>query len=255
MNPAKNLQKQYPNRAQRINRILSLAGLASRRRADEFIKAGRVMLNGRVVKELGTKAIWGEDSIKVDEKEIPKPSDRIYLMLNKPFGYICSLNDPEGRPVITDLLKDVPQRIYPVGRLDFDSLGLLLITNDGGFSHRLTHPRFHVPRTYKVTVDGTISEEALKSLRKGVRLEDGFSGTSRADLINQSGGKSLIRLTITQGRNRLVRRMMEAVGFRAVHLIRTGFGNLELGKLKIGQYRHLEPDEVKALKKMVGITS
>ena len=239
--------------SQRINRILSLAGIASRRKADEYIKSGRIMLNGRIVAEPGAKAVWGKDSIKLDGKEIPRSSDRIYLILNKPFGYICSLNDPQKRPVVTDLLKDVKQRVYPVGRLDFDSLGLLILTNDGDLAHRLTHPRYHVPRTYKVTVKGTFTEETLRALKRGIRLEDGFSGPSKATLVKQYGGKSVIRLTISQGRNRLVRRMMEAVGYRAIHLIRTGFGDIELGNLKIGQYRHLTPHELLALKMSVGL--
>jgi 23S rRNA pseudouridine2605 synthase len=245
--------KQIPRGAQRINRILSLAGIASRRMADEMISAGRITVNGRVVRELGSKASWGQDSIRVDGKEIPKPSDRTYLILNKPFGYICSLKDPEGRAIVTELLKGVPQRVYPVGRLDFNTLGLLLLTNDGDLSHRLTHPRYHVPRTYKAIVEGMITEEALQSLRKGVMLEDGFSGSSNASLIDRSGGKSVIRISVTQGRNRLVRRMIEAVGYPAVHLIRTGFGNLNLGNLKPGQYRYLEPDELSDLKRSVGL--
>ena len=245
--------KQFPNRAQRINRILSLAGIVSRRKADDLISSGRVLVNGRVVREMGTRAVWGKDSISVDGKEIPGPAQRIYLMLNKPFGYICSLSDPEGRPVVTDLLDKFPQRLYPVGRLDFDSLGLLIMTNDGDLSHRLTHPRYHVPKTYKVTVDGNVSGEAIESLRRGVELEDGFSGRAKADLIGHSGGKTTLRLTITRGRKRLVRRMMETLGYRTVHLIRTGFGNLELGNLKIGRYRPLEPHEVKALRKMAGL--
>jgi 23S rRNA pseudouridine2605 synthase len=240
-------------REQRINRILSLAGIVSRRRADELIQSGRVMLNGQTIRELGTKGIWGKDSIRVDGKEIPEPTLRTYLMLNKPFGYICSLNDPEGRPIVTDLINDPSLRIYPVGRLDFDSLGLLLLTNDGDFSYRLTHPRYRIPRPYKVTVNGIVNEEVLRALRKGVQLEDGFSGNSKCDLIGQSGSKSIIRITITQGRKRMVRRMMESLGYKPIHLIRTGFGNLELGNLKIGKYRHLDPDEVFALRKMVGI--
>lgn len=236
---------------QRINRILSQAGLASRRKADEIIRAGRVMVNGNIVRELGVKAKWGKDSIKLDGKEIPKPSERIYLLLNKPFGYISSLNDPQGRPVVTDLIKDVPQRIYPVGRLDFDSLGLLLLTNDGDFSHRLTHPRYHIPKTYKVTVQGTVSEETLDKLRNGIELEDGFSSTAKAALVKQSGGRSVLRITVYEGRNRLIRRMVEAVGHKAIQLIRTGFGSLELGSLKIGKYRRLEPDEIRELKRMV----
>jgi 23S rRNA pseudouridine2605 synthase len=236
---------------QRINRILSRAGLVSRRKADEIIRAGRVMLKGNIVRELGVKAHWGKDSIKLDGKEIPGPSERTYLLLNKPFGYISSLNDPQGRPVVTDLIKDVPHRVYPVGRLDFDSLGLLLLTNDGDLSHGLTHPRYRVPKTYKVTVEGKVSKETLNKLRNGIELEDGFSNTARAALVKQSGGRSVLRITVYQGRNRLVRRMVEAVGHKAIQLIRTGFGSLELGSLKIGEYRHLEPDEINDLKRMV----
>lgn len=238
---------------QRLNRILSLAGVASRRKADEFIRNGRLILNGQRVVELGTKAVWGTDSIEFDGKEIPGPSDRIYIMLNKPFGYITTLNDPEGRPVVTDLVKDIPHRLYPVGRLDFDSIGLLLLTNDGDFSYRLTHPKFHASKTYKVTVGGKISEDTLKKLNKGVELDDGFSGKSKADLIKQTGSRSVIRLTINQGRNRIVRRMVEAVDCKVIQLMRTGFGGLEIGNLKIGKYRYLTPEEVSDLKRSVGL--
>jgi len=241
------------NGSQRLNRILSLAGIASRRRADEMIEAGRVSVNGKIVSKPGSRAIWGKDSIIVNGKEIPSPSERVYVVLNKPFGYICSLKDPGERPIVTDLIKDIPQRIYPVGRLDFDTLALLLMTNDGDFAYRLTHPRYHVPRTYKTTIDAALSPEALENLRKGVMLEDGFSGRSKVTPVKQYRGKSVIRITVTQGRNRLVRRMFEALGYRIIHLIRTGFGNLELGKLKPGHYRHLEPHEVLALKKSVGL--
>ena len=211
------------------------------------------MLNGQIVRELGTKAIWGHDSIKVDGREIHPPTGRTYLMLNKPFGYICSLDDPSGRPLATDLLKAVQERVYSVGRLDFDSLGLLLFTNDGDWAHRLSHPRYHVPKTYKITVDGKVSSEELNALRKGVQLEDGFSGSSKIGLIQEGGGNSVLRMTVTSGRSRLVRRMMEAVGHRVVHLIRIGFGVLDLGELKIGHYRHLESNEVEAMKKIVGL--
>ncbi|MBN2058981.1 MAG: rRNA pseudouridine synthase [Deltaproteobacteria bacterium] len=237
----------------RINRILSMAGLASRRKADELIRSGRIMLNNRIITELGTRAAWGRDIISLDGKEIPSTYSRIYLIMNKPFGYISSLKDPEGRPVVTDILKELSQRVYPVGRLDFDSIGLLLLTNDGEFSYRLTHPRYRVPKTYKVIVSGNVSDEVLTRLQKGILLDDGFSGVSKSILVEQSGKRSTIRLTITQGRSRLVRRMMEAVGLQTVHLIRTGFGNLELGNLKIGDYRSLKPGEVQGLKKMVGL--
>ena len=239
--------------SQRINRILSLVGYASRRKADELIVSGRVMLNGRIVRELGTKAVWGQDSIKVDGREIHPPSERTYLMLNKPFGYICSVDDPSGRPLATDLLKTVQQRVYSVGRLDFDSLGLLLFTNDGEWAHRLTHPRYHVPKTYKITVDGLVSGGELDALQKGVQLADGFSGRSKTAMIQESARNCVLRMTVTSGRSRLVRRMIEAVGHHVVHLIRTGFGVLELGELKTGHYRHLESNEVEAMRKMVGL--
>ena len=211
------------------------------------------MVNGKQVKELGTKAVWGIDSIKVDGRDIPKPSPRIYLMLNKPFGYICSLKDPEGRHQVTELLTGIPQRVYPVGRLDFDSLGLLLFTNDGECAYRLTHPKFEVPRTYKVTVNGEITEMAINQLTRGVQLEDGPSGKSKTSLISLNKKQSVFRITISQGRSRQVRRMTEAVGFNAVHLVRTGFGKLRLGDLKVGKYRFLEREEVDAMKRMVGL--
>lgn len=238
---------------QRINRIISQAGLASRRQADELIKSGRVMLNGRRVCELGTKADWGSDCIKVDGKEIAGPRESIYIALNKPFGYISSMKDPEGRPVVTELIKDIPERLYPVGRLDFDSLGLLLMTNDGDFSYRLTHPKYHVPKTYKVTVSGNVDPETLEKLTRGVQLEDGFSGSAKAALLKKAGAGSIIRITVYQGRNRMVRRMMEAVGLKVTHLMRTGFGSLDIGDLKVGTYRHLKEDETAQLKKSVGL--
>lgn len=244
--------KQQP-KAKRINWILSAAGLTSRRKADTLILQGRVTVNGRVVRELGTRAIWGEDRIQVDGRDVPSPPEKIYLMLNKPFGYIASLEDPEGRPVVIDLIRDIKARVYPVGRLDFDSLGLLLMTNDGEWAYRLTHPRYRMPRTYKITVRGGVSHEAVNALENGVMLEDGPSGPARVSLITGQPQKTLLRMTITQGRSRQIRRMLEAVGYDVIHLIRIGYGNLELGNLKVGKYRYLEPDEVDGLKRSVGL--
>jgi 23S rRNA pseudouridine2605 synthase len=246
-------RKEPPPLSQRINRILSASGITSRRKADELIKAGRVSVNGRVVKEPGVQAVWGVDRIMVDGRVVPDPAERIYLMLNKPFGYVSALSDPDGRPVVSDLVKGIGRRVYPVGRLDFDTLGLLLFTDDGEWAYRLTHPRFHVPKTYKVTLAGSISDSVLDSLREGVSLEDGFSGSAKITLVHRDARASVLRMTIAMGRRRLLRRMFEAVGFTVIHLIRIGFGVLELGNLKIGQYRHLEPSEVEAAKKMVGL--
>jgi len=232
---------------QRINRIISEAGLASRRKADELISAGRVTVNGTILKELGAKADWGKDRILLDGREIPAPPEKIYLMLNKPFGYVCTLHDPQGRPIVTDLIKNISQRVYPVGRLDFDSMGLLLLTNDGDFSFQVTHPRFHLPRTYKVTVRGIVTKKDIDNMTRGMELEDGPIRASSAALLKREGDKSLVRLTIAQGRNRIVRRMFEALGYTVIHLVRIGFGNLELGELKVGKYRNLKPEEITSL--------
>lgn len=218
-----------------------------------MILSGLVTVNGELVKTLGSRAVWGVDRIRVDGRELPGPTEKVYLILNKPFGYICALKDPVGRPLVTDLVKDLPQRVYPVGRLDFDTLGLLLLTNDGDWAHRLTHPRFHVPRTYKITIAGQITDQALSTLCRGVLMEEGESGPSKTHLILRNERQSIIRMTITRGMSRQVRRMVEATGFRVVHLMRISFGNLQLGDLKIGRYRHLTPDEVRATKRLVGI--
>ena len=242
-----------PEEPWRLNRILSSAGLTSRRNAEQWILSSRITVNGNAVKALGTKAFWGQDDIRVDGQKIPSPPQKCYLILNKPFGTICSLKDPEGRPLVMDLIKDVAIRVYPVGRLDFDTLGLLLLTNDGEFSHRLTHPRFHVPKTYKATVYGAITDEALKRLQRGVTLNDGPAGRAKTDLITRNDEKSILRMTITQGKSRQVRRMLDEVGFKVIHLIRTGFGTLRLGDLKIGHYRYLDSQEALELKKMAGM--
>ena len=151
------LERKSHRRRERLNKIISMSGIASRRRADELISSGLVTVNGRVETGLGSKAIWGVDSITVDSQAIPDPPRKIYVMLHKPFGYVSTLRDPEGRPIIRDLIQDIKERIYPVGRLDFDSSGLLILTNDGELAHRLMHPRFHVPKTYKVTIEGSLS--------------------------------------------------------------------------------------------------
>jgi 23S rRNA pseudouridine2605 synthase len=239
--------------SQRINRILSASGITSRRKADEMIKAGRVSVNGRIVTEAGAQAVWGVDRILVDGRAVPDPTERVYLMLNKPFGYVSALSDPDGRPVVVELLQDVGRRVYPVGRLDFDTLGLLLFTDDGEWAFRLAHPRFRVPKTYKVTVSGSVSDAAVEKLKNGVHLEDGFSGPCKITLLRRDGKTSILRMTITTGRKRLLRRMIEASGYTVTHLIRIGFGIVELGTLKVGRYRHLEPSEVEDMKKMVGL--
>jgi pseudouridine synthase len=238
---------------QRINKILSAAGLASRRGADSLILSGRVSVNDEVLLKPGAIVQWGKDKVLVDGHEIPAPKGRVYLMLNKPFGYISALNDPQGRPVVTELLNDIEERVYPVGRLDFDTLGLLLLTNDGDWANQMMHPRYKIPRTYKVTLAGEIREPDLEKLRSGVDLDDGFSGPARVTLIKRGPDRSLLRMTIHMGRSRVVRRMMSAVGHDVIQLIRIGFGPLALGDLKVGSYRHLSESELMETKKGIGM--
>lgn len=240
-------------RPRRINQILTLAGITSRRKADDLIQSGRVSVNGRVVTELGFRAIWGQDHILVDDRDIPKPFKRIYLMMNKPFGTMSTLSDPAGRVLVTDLVKGVDQRVYPVGRLDFDTMGLLLLTNDGEWANRLAHPRYRIPRTYKATVSGRVSDGAITRLQAGVTLDEGRCAPARVTLIARSERQSVLRVTISEGKRRQVRRMLEAVGYRVVHLIRSDFGGLTLGDLKVGQYRHLTDEELDSLKKRVNL--
>ncbi len=237
----------------RLNQILSSAGLTSRRKADEWIKRGRVVVNGQVVTEPGTRALWGQDQIQVDGRPVPGPPEKVYLLLNKPFGYICALSDPQGRPVVIDLLKGVSQRVYPVGRLDFDTLGLLLLTNDGEWAHRFTHPRYRVPRTYKATVRGNMDDDAIHFLRKGISLGRVKTLTAKVVVVSRNQKETLLRITITEGRSRQVRRMVESVGYRVVHLIRTSFGRVALGDLKVGACRHLTREEVQSMKRLVGM--
>jgi len=247
------MEKKNDTKKERLNKILAISGITSRRRADELISSGLVTVNGLVEKRVGSKAVWGVDSINVDGHPVPDPPKKIYLLLNKPFGYVSTLHDPEGRPIIRDLFKDVKERIYPVGRLDFDSSGLLILTNDGELAFRLMHPKFHIPRTYKVIVEGVISDKSVERLKKGVSLDDGPTNPARVRIIETQQGRSVVRITIFEGRSREIRRMCEAVGHKILKLTRIGYGNLDLGDLKVGKYRHLKNVEVKALRKSVGL--
>lgn len=246
-------RKTSNRRKERLNKIISMAGIASRRRADELISSGLVAVNGRAERRLGSKAVWGIDSITVDGQAIPDPPGRVYLMLNKPFGYVSTLRDPEGRPTMRDLISDVKERVYSVGRLDFDSQGLLILTNDGELAHRLMHPRFHIPRTYKVTIEGPLSDTSVQRLKKGITLDDGPTNPAHVRIINREKERTLLRITIFEGRSREIRRMFEAVGNKALKLIRIGYGSLHLGDLKVGKYRHLKDSELKTLRTSVGL--
>lgn len=240
-------------KAQRLNKIIAMAGITSRRRADELISQGLVSVNGREERRVGARAIWGIDVIEVDGRPIPDPPQKIYLMLNKPFGYVSTLHDPEGRPIIRDLIKDVKDRVFPVGRLDFDSQGLLILTNDGELSYRLMHPKFRIPRTYRVIVSGSLSDMSVEQLRKGILLEDGLTKPAEVGLVGKQKGRTIVTITIFEGRSREIRRMFDALGHKTLKLIRTAYGNLSLGSLRVGKYRHIKSVEVDGLRTSVGL--
>ncbi len=205
-------------------------------------------MNGEIVSELGTKADPAVDVISVNGKVI-KGEKKLYLMLNKPKGVITSAKDPEGRKIVSDFMKDIKERVYPVGRLDYDTEGLLLLTNDGQFANLLTHPKHHVPKTYLATVKGVPHGTELEKLAKGVKLEDGMTAPAELEYhdIDPDNKHSTITITIHEGRNRQVRRMFEAIGHPVIRLKRTRFGELGLQNLQRGKYRHLTPKEVQEL--------
>jgi len=235
---------------ERIQKILAKAGIASRREAERMVIEGRVSVNGRVVETLGFKAEPSKDHIKVDGRRLTHPEPKVILLLNKPRGYLSTVKDPKGRPTIMDLLKNVKWRIYPVGRLDFDAEGLLLLTNDGDLAHLLSHPRFSIPKTYLVKVAGVPEEKKLTRLQRGVMLEDGRARAISCSLIRQREKNSWVRVVVTEGRNRLVKRMFSAIGHTVLKLKRVEYGPIQLGDLPFGQFRYLTPGEMERLNRI-----
>lgn len=234
---------------QRIQKILAQMGVASRRKAEEMIIEGRVTVNGKTA-VLGMKADPAKDHIKVDGKLLTKPEPKVYFMFNKPTGVVTSLYDPEGRPTVKDFLKGIKYMVFPVGRLDYDSEGLLLITNDGEFAHSILHPSKKVSKTYIAKVKGIIDEDSIEKLRRGVRLEDGLTAPAKVKRIRQAESNSWVEITIYEGRKRQVRRMLDKVGHPAIRLKRTAIGGLRIGDLKPGEIRRLTVEEVKKLKEL-----
>jgi 23S rRNA pseudouridine2605 synthase len=271
---------------ERLQKVLAQAGVASRRHAEQLIAAGRVTVNGNRISALGTK-VSREDRIQVDGRAISRSESLHYYLLNKPVSVITSVSDPQGRPTVLDLIKDVPVRVYPVGRLDYDTSGLLLLTNDGELAYRLMHPSYEIEKTYRAWVQGQLSINALKTLCQGVQLEDGITAPAKVKHVNivskgtrvksknnkdnksikgnndnkvrkSNEGKHLeiLEITIHEGRNRQIRRMFAAVGFPVVKLERIGFGTLTLeNSLRSGTYRILTREEVKELRSQVRLST
>ncbi len=240
---------------ERLQKILSRAGLASRREAERWIQEGRVTVNGDVVTKLGTQADLAKDKVKVDGKLVARPALN-YLLFHKPPGLVTTLNDPEGRPHLGEWLETLGRkgRLFPVGRLDFNSSGLLLLTNDGELAQKLTHPRYGVSKVYQVKLNRCPSEKDLDRLRKGLHLEDGWTAPAKARVVEVLKKKAWVELEIREGRKREVRRMFEALGYFVEKLARVRMGPLRLGSLAPGEYRPLTPQEISALKNRLAST-
>jgi pseudouridine synthase len=240
---------------ERLQKILARAGLASRREAERWIVEGRITVNGAIVRKLGTQADPAKDSIKVDGKRVKPASAPLYYALHKPAGVITTLNDPEHRPDITPFLARLGEkrRVFPVGRLDYNTTGLLLLTNDGELALRLTHPRFGATKVYRAKLSACPTEEELQRLRKGIRLDDGMTAPARVRVVDKLKKNAWVEIELNEGRKREVRRMFEALGYFVEKLIRIRVGTVSLGDLSPGKLRPLSQIEIRSLKKTVGL--
>jgi 23S rRNA pseudouridine2605 synthase len=240
---------------ERLQKILARAGLASRREAERWIVQGRITVNGAVVRKLGSQADPAKDSIKVDGKRVKPAAAPLYYAFHKPPGIITTLNDPERRPDLTPFLVGLGEkrRVFPVGRLDYNTMGLLLLTNDGALAMRLTHPRFGVKKLYQVKLSACPTAEDFTHLRKGIRLDDGVTTPARVRVIEKLKKNAWIEIEVHEGRKREVRRMFEALGYFVEKLIRIRFGPIVLGALPPGKLRPLSQVEVRSLKRATGL--
>ena len=240
---------------ERLQRIIAHAGLASRRQAEQWILQGRITVNGRRVRELGTRADAARDSIRVDGRALRPAASRVHLAFHKPAGVITTMQDTEGRPSVAEYLRagGHPSGVVPAGRLDYATSGLLLLTNDGELAYRLTHPRYGVPKTYEVKLSGMPSEAQLERLRRGVRLDDGVTAPADVRVLRRLKQKVWLQVELREGRNREIRRMVETVGHTVERLVRSRFGPIALGQLGRGEMRPLTGAEVGRLRRAVSL--
>lgn len=237
----------------RLQKVLAAAGIASRRASEALIDEGRVEVNGKVVTEQGRRVDPETDQIRVDGSRIPPPRHHLYLVMNKPRGVVSTMEDPEGRKTLLDYLPRLRERIFHVGRLDTETEGLILLTNDGEFAHRLAHPSYEVPKTYQVQAAGVMDNRTIKRLEKGVTLEDGPARPDKVKLISRAQSRTLIEVSLHEGRNRIVRRMFDTLGHPVDRLSRTAIGPVRLGILPVGEIRELTREELGALLDLVGM--
>jgi pseudouridine synthase len=237
----------------RLNKFLAQAGVASRREADRMITEGRVSVNNTVVEELGVQIDPTKDSVRVDGRNIKKERQEFYLLLNKPTGYLVTLKDPFKRPTVLELLPKLKERVFPVGRLDLNSEGLLLLTNNGELANRLMHPRYRIKKVYEVRTIGIPSHNSLQRLERGIHLDGKKTAPAKIIHFRSDPKNARIRIELTEGRKREVRRMFEAIGFSLLYLKRVNYAGIKIGTLKKGQWRYLTPPEIINLKKQVGL--
>ncbi len=232
----------------RLNKYIAQSGIASRRKADALTLNGNVRINGQVVRELGTQ-VQPDDTVEVNGVVIEPTEKKVYVLLNKPVGFVTTMKDEYDRPIVSDLITDINERLFPVGRLDYNTSGLLIMTNDGDMAYKLTHPKHEVTKTYRAKVNGYISDTALAKLRRGVDIGGFVTSRARVEVVKQNERTTVIELEIHEGKNRQVRRMCKAVGYPVMELERIAIGDIKLGHMRPGHYRKLTREEVLKLTK------
>lgn len=231
---------------QRLQKIIAEMGIASRRKAEELIMEGRITVNGRVA-TIGTKADPERDHIKLDGKLLTAPEKKVYYIFNKPRGVVTSLSDPEGRPTVGDFLTRIKERVFPVGRLDFDSEGMLIITNDGDFAHGILHPSKKISKTYLVKIKGFLEDDEIEKLRTGIKIDGIMTAPARVKRLKKAESNSWIEITIHEGKKRQIRKMLQRVGHPVIRLIRIRINGVEMGDLAPGEYRRMTVDELEKI--------
>ncbi len=233
------------NRTIRLQKFLAECGVASRRKAEQLISRGAVSVDGRTITEMGCKIDPKRQEVRYQGRLIKPKTKWTYILLNKPKGYVTTMSDPQGRPIVTSLLKDLDTRLFPVGRLDIDSEGALLLTDDGALAHKILHPSHESTKTYEVVVKGIVSQGKIRKLEQGIEIEGKKTWPAKISQVKKQGSACRLEISIHEGRKRQVRRMFEAIGHPVINLKRTAYGKLQLGSLKSGAYRFLTPEDMK----------
>ena len=234
----------------RLQKYMALCGVASRRKSEEIILEGRVKVNDKLIDELGYKIEPKKDMVKVDNKIIKMEKEKVYIILNKPIGYITTLDDEFGRKKVIDLVEGIDERIYPVGRLDWDTSGLLLLTNDGDLAYKLTHPRNEINKKYIAKINGVPTEQKLNKFRNGLKIDNYITSRAKIKILHSYKDYSIVEIVIHEGKNRQIRKMCDAINHPVIALKRVNIENISLGNLKSGKWRFLREDEIEYLKKI-----